>query len=50
MTSEPRGCSAIGLPVDAERLSKKVSKRDFPRIATALARTAIAHDADEIKG
>lgn len=45
-----KAAKEIDLPVDAERLSKKVSKKDFPRLATALARTAIAHDADEIKG
>lgn len=39
----------LGLPKDPAALAETVSRRDFPRLATALARTALAHDADEIR-
>jgi hypothetical protein len=39
----------LGLPKEPRALAEYVDRRDFPRLATALARTALAHDADEIR-
>lgn len=41
--------SALGLPRDPHALAKRVSRKDFPRLVAALARTDLAGDADEIR-
>lgn len=38
----------LGLPTDANALSKLVDKRDFPRLVAALVRAQLRHDHDDI--
>jgi endonuclease III len=38
----------LGLEDDAERLAKRVSRKDYPRLLAALVRTRLAKDFDEV--
>jgi hypothetical protein len=38
----------LGLEDDAERLARRVARKDYPRLLAALVRTGLAKDLDEV--
>lgn len=48
-TKALQAAQSIGLPDDADALSKLVAKKDFPRLLSGLVRMSLAHDEEDVK-